>query len=70
MEFDLEDPLAGAAAGGWGGDEDQEGAVGRCRADSAAALFAAEADHVCSPGKLGADAALRRDAVAVLLQVE
>ncbi|MQL92282.1 hypothetical protein Taro_024907 [Colocasia esculenta] len=69
MEFDLEDPLTGVAAAAWE-DEEEKGEVGLCPADSAAALFAAEPDHVCAAGKLGEDAALRRDAVAALLQAQ
>uniref|UniRef100_A0A1D1YYH1 Putative cyclin-D6-1 n=1 Tax=Anthurium amnicola TaxID=1678845 RepID=A0A1D1YYH1_9ARAE len=61
MEFDLEDPLAGA----W--EDDELATVEPYRSDSATALFAAEADHLCSPVKIAADAPLRRDAVSLLL---
>lgn len=67
MEFDLEDPLAGAGAEGWRHDEDASSESHRL--ESVESLFAAESDHVSSLKNPEDDLPLRRDAVSLLVQV-
>ncbi|CAA7394651.1 unnamed protein product [Spirodela intermedia] len=66
MEFDLEDPLAGAGAEGWWDVE--EASLESYRLESIESLLAAESDHVSSLRNLEEDLPLRRDAVSLLVQ--
>ncbi|CAA6658396.1 unnamed protein product [Spirodela intermedia] len=68
MEFDLEDPLAGAGAEGWWDDE--EASLESYRLESVESLLAAESDHVSSLRNLEEDLPLRRDAVSLLVQAQ